>query len=62
MDNKIVKATLCLLAIAAIFAGIGCTGRAADREGNAGPATPTAAPSSTPQPTLSPAGPGNNTT
>ena len=62
MVNKIVKAALCLCAIAAIFAGTGCTGRAADREGDAAKATPTAAPSSTPQPALSPAGPGNYTT
>jgi hypothetical protein len=75
MGHKTVKALLCLLIIAAIFAGIGCAGHAADKATPtpAPAASATASPSPTSQPTqntISPsptappigAGQGNNTT
>jgi len=57
--NEIVKAVLCLLIIAAIFAGTGCAGRADRREsiGSADQATPTPAPAASAAPTPGPASP-----
>jgi hypothetical protein len=69
MGNNTVKVILCVLVIGALFAGLGCTGRAAERDGHGSidqttptpsPATTTSATpaqSSTPQPTQSPASP-----
>jgi hypothetical protein len=78
MGNKTIRAFLCLLLIAAVFACIGCAGRNAGKnnQGSTATATPTPAPaatptaapaaSPTPAPTVSPgdtgAGQGNNTT
>ena len=72
MGNKNLKAALCLLIIAAVFIGIGCAGRNAnkDDQGNTATATPTHSPAATghpsatpaPTPTLQPGNAGNYTT
>jgi len=56
MGNKNIKAVLCLLIIAVVFAGIGCAGRNADKNdpGSTATATPTPAPTVTGHPTLAP--------
>lgn len=72
MGNKTLKVVLCLLIIAAVFAGIGCAGRNADKndQGSTATATPTPGPTATghpavtatPVPTLQPGNAGNYTT
>ncbi len=72
MGNKTLKAALCLLIIAAVFAGIGCAGRNADKNdrGSMATATPIPAPTAashsetppTAAPTLQPGNAGSYTT
>jgi hypothetical protein len=72
MGNNIIKTALCLLIIAAVFAGIGCAGRndSKNDQGSTATATPapspaaTGHPSATPTPaaTLQPGNAGNYTT
>ncbi|MGE5465351.1 MAG: hypothetical protein ACM3PB_00455 [Betaproteobacteria bacterium] len=56
MGNKTLKAALCLLIIAAVFAGIGCAGRNADKndQGSTTTATPTPFPAATGHPSATP--------
>jgi hypothetical protein len=72
MGNKILKTTLCLLIIAAVFVGIGCAGRSANKNDQGSTATVTSTPvpaatdhpavTATPAPTVQPGTPGNYTT
>jgi hypothetical protein len=56
MGNKILKAALCLLIIAAVFIGIGCAGRNASKndQGSTATATPTPSPAATGHPSATP--------
>jgi hypothetical protein len=56
MGNNTLKAVLCLLIIAAVFIGIGCAGRNADKndQGSTATGTPTPSPTATDHPSATP--------